>query len=71
MEAQTFISVQIKGENALKRVKDFKILSSTCPNRTNKKILDDTYHSMCIVQLATSTHQVPFVSHMQMKCVNV
>ena len=47
METRTIASVRIKVENALKRVKDFKILSSTCPNRINKKILDDTFIIAC------------------------
>ena len=40
-------SVRIRVENALKRLKDYKIFKNTQPNRVNKKILDDMVTIAC------------------------
>ena len=41
MQSRTIASVRIRVENAIKRLKEFKILSETLSNRVNKKIVDD------------------------------
>ena len=41
MQSRTIASVRIRVENAIKRLKEYKILSETLSNRVNKKIVDD------------------------------
>ena len=41
MQSWTIASVRIRVENAIKRLKEFKILSETLSNRVNKKIVDN------------------------------
>ena len=41
MQSRTIASVRIRVENAIKRLKEFKIISETLSNRVNKKIVDD------------------------------
>ena len=57
METRTIASVRIRVENAIKRMKDFRLLSDTQPNRINKQILDD----MVIVACALCNLQPPLI----------
>ena len=41
MQSRTIASAQIRVENAIRRLKEYKILSETLSNRVNKKIVDD------------------------------
>ena len=41
MQSRTIASVRIRVENAIKRLKEYKVLSETLSNRVNKKIVDD------------------------------
>ena len=41
VQSRLIASVRIKVENAIKRIKDFKIFTETLSNRTNKKMIDD------------------------------
>ena len=41
MQMSKIASLRIRVENAIKRLKDYKIFKNTHPNRVNKKILDD------------------------------
>ena len=41
MQFQTIASVQIRVENVIKRLKEYKALSETLSNRVSKKIVDD------------------------------
>ena len=57
METHTIAGVQIRVENAIKRLKDFHAVSGTSPNRMNKKILDD----MVIVACALCNLMPPLI----------
>ena len=41
MQSRTIATVRFRVENAIKRLKEFKILSETLSNQVNKKIVDD------------------------------
>ena len=57
VQTRAIASVRIKVENAIKRMKDYKIFQQTQPNRTNKKILDD----MVIIACSLSNLQSPLI----------
>ena len=46
-QSRLIASVRIKVENAIKRMKEFKVFSSTLSNRTNKKQVDDMMVIVC------------------------
>jgi len=41
MQSQMITSARIRVENAIKRLKEYKIFIYTLNNRTNKRIMDD------------------------------
>ena len=47
VQMRKIASVRIRVENAIKRLKDYKIFKNTQPNRVNKKILDDMVTIAC------------------------
>ena len=47
VQMRKIASVRIRVENAIKRLKDYKIFKNTQPNRVNKKILDDMVIIAC------------------------
>ena len=47
IRSRLIASVRIKVENAIKRMKEFKVFSSTLCNRTNKKQVDDMMVIVC------------------------
>ena len=47
IQSRLIASVRIKVENAIKRLKDFKVFSDTLCNRTNKKQIDDMLIITC------------------------
>ncbi len=46
-ESRTIASVRIRVENAIRRLKEFKIFTDTLSNRINKKVLDDMVTISC------------------------
>ena len=57
IETRTIASVRIRVENAIKRLKDFRILSQTLSNRINKRLVDD----IVIVAAALCNLQAPLI----------
>ena len=47
IQSRLIASVRIKVENAIKRLKEFKIFTDTLCNRTNKKLIDDMLIIVC------------------------
>ena len=47
LESRAVASVRIRVENAIKRMKEYKICSDTICNRTNKKLVDDMVFITC------------------------
>ena len=47
LESRAIASVRIRVENAIKRLKDFKIFTDTFSNRTNKALIDDMVIVAC------------------------
>ena len=58
METRTVASVRIRVENAIKRLKDFHLLSTILPNRMNKRILDDIF----VIASALCNLQPPLIT---------
>ena len=58
METRSIASVRIRVENAIKRLKDFRILSATLPNRMNKRIVDDLF----VIASALCNLQPPLIT---------
>ena len=56
-QTRAIATVRIKVENAIKRLKDFKIFQQTQPNRTNKLVLDD----MVIIACSLCNLQAPLI----------
>ena len=47
MQSRLIASARIREENAIKRIKEYKVFSETLPNRINKKIIDDMFLIVC------------------------
>ena len=47
VSSRLIASVRIKVENAIKRIKDYKIFTEILSNRTNKKLIDDMMIIVC------------------------
>jgi len=47
MQSRTIASVQIRVENAIKKLKEYKIFTETLCNHTNKQIVDDMMITVC------------------------
>ena len=47
-QSRSIASVRIRVENAIRRIKEYKIFTETLCNRTNRKIVDGS-GSMCVV----------------------
>ena len=48
-ESRTIASVRIRVENAIRRLKEFKLFTDTLSNRINKKLLDDMVIICCVL----------------------
>ena len=47
MQSRTIASVRIRVENAIKKMKEYKVFTETLCNRTNKQIIDDMIVIVC------------------------
>ena len=47
MESRYIASARIRVENAIRRLKEYKIFTATLPNRINKKLVDDMVVITC------------------------
>ena len=46
-QSRSIASVRIRVENAIKRVKEYKVFTDTLCNRINKRIIDDMMTVVC------------------------
>ena len=49
MQSRSIASVRIRVENAIKKLKEYKIFTETLCNRTNKQIVDDMIIIVCAI----------------------